>query len=343
MPQQTHQLHMISKVEWKMEMESEAWPSHQHATMHNSPPMISKVEWKMRIVSSAWSPNLHATMHNLPPMISKVGWGVEMISWMWSPHQHATMHNSPTMVSKVGWRMEMKLWASSPYQHATMHNSPTMISRVGWRVQMKPWAWSHHQHATMHNSPSMISKVEWRVEIKSWAWSPHQHTTMHNSPTMISKSRMEWRWYHEYDHPTNTPHCITHWLWFPKQDGGGNRIMSMMTPPTCHNAQLTHYDFQSRMESADTYVEPWAWSPHQCTTMLNSPPIFPKQDGEWRSNHEHNDPPICHNAQLTSYDVQSRTESGDGIMSMTTLSTCHDVQLTSYDFQSGRMRIVSWV
>jgi len=44
--------------------------------------------------------------------------------------------------------------------------------------------------------------------------------------------------------------------------------------------------------------------------------------------------PACHNAQHTSYEFQSRMESGDGIMSMITPSTYHNAQLTHYDFQS---------
>ena len=157
-------------------MESSAWQSHQHATIHNSLSISSNAGWRVEMESSACHFHQHATIHNSPPMICNAGWRVEMESSAWPFYQHATIHNSQTVISNAGWRVEMEssAWAC----HNVQLTSYDLQCRM--RSENEVISMITHQHATIHNSQTMISNAGWSVVIELLAWPPHQHATMHS-------------------------------------------------------------------------------------------------------------------------------------------------------------------
>ena len=170
----------------------------------------------------------------------------------------------------------------------------------------------------MHNSPTMIAKAGWRMDMESSAWSTCQNaqltlydcqSSMKHGHGIISMITV-----------TNMPECTTHPLWLPEQDGEWTwNCQHDQQSPTCQNAQLTHYDFQSRIKNGHGIIS--------MITVINMPECtthqlwLPEQDEEWTWNDQCDESLTCQSAQLTDYDCQSRMKNGHGIISMITITT----------------------
>ena len=130
----------ITHLLWSPEQDEE-WTcddqhdyGHQHASMHNSPPMIAKAGQRMDIGWSAWwqSPTCQNGQLTSYDCQSRTGIGHGIFSMIISPmcknvqltsydcqsriksddqhdhgHQHARMHNSPTVIATVWQTMDM--------------------------------------------------------------------------------------------------------------------------------------------------------------------------------------------------------------------------------------------
>ena len=97
---------------------------------------------------------------------------------------------------------------------------------------------------------------------EEWTWDDqhdysHQHARMHNSPTMIARAGqwMDMRW------------------------------SAWSQSPTCQNAQLTHYDCQSRTKNGHGMISMiTVTTMPECTT---HPLWLPEQDKEWTWDDQH--------------------------------------------------------
>ena len=110
------------------------------ATCHNAQLTAYHFKCKMESgdVLSAWPSHPHATMHNSQPIISNIGWRVEMGSSPWPFKQHATMHKLPSMIYNAGWRVEMN------YQDHHSSNMPQCTTHLLWfSMKNGEWRWSH--------------------------------------------------------------------------------------------------------------------------------------------------------------------------------------------------------
>ena len=167
-----------------------------------------------------------------------------------------------------------------------------MIGRVGWDGTMSI--------ITVTKMPECTTHFLWLVEQdREWIWNceygySHEHATIHNSQPMYNhQSRIK----NEHEiiiimsiiTPSHMPQYTTHILWFPEQDGG------------------------------------WAWN-YQCNhshnaTIYHSPTIVDRV--EWRMDMESwtsSESPKYHNTPLTHYNCQSRIGTGNGTMSIITVT-----------------------
>ena len=110
--------------------------------------------------------------------------------------------------------------------------------------------------------------------------------------------------------------------------------------PTCQNAKLTIYDWQSRMKNGHRIITMiTVTNMLECTT---HPLWLAEQDEEWTWNHQHghghqharmpNSPPMIGRARWR-IDMESSVWSQS--------PTCQIVQLTHYDWQSGDLHQTS--
>ena len=116
-----------------------------------------------------------------------------------------------------GWRWDNQ--NDNCHQHARMHNSPPMIAKVRW-MGMDDQHNPCHQHPRI-NSPPMIARGVWRMYLESSEWSPLLPAMMNNSPPMIAS--MGWR--------------------------VDIRSLTWSLSPTCHDAELTSFDFKSKLKN----------------------------------------------------------------------------------------------
>ena len=157
----------------------------------------------------------------------------------------------------------------------------------------------------------------------------------------------------------NMPECTTHCLWFPEQDKeltlddqhdhghqharmhnslpmisrAGQRIdmewSAWLQSPTCQNAQLTAYDFQSRTKNGHGIISMitvtkipactthWLWFPEQV------------REWTWDDQHDHSQwHAIMHNSQAMIARVEKRMD-----MAVTTMPECttHLLRLPKQD------------
>ena len=216
-----------------------------------------------------------------------------------------------------------------------------MIPRAGQRINMKWSAWLQSQtcqnaHLTAYdfqsksenghgminmiavtNMPACITHQLWLPkEVKEWIWydqhdPSNQYARIHNSPTVMARitPNMNISW--------------SAWSW----------------SSTCHNAQLTHYNCQSRTKNEHRIISMITgtnmpectthclWFPeqnkestwndqqdysHQHATMHNSLAMISRagqrMDKKWLAWLQS---PTCQHAQLTTYDCQSRVKNDD--------------------------------
>ena len=167
-------------------------------------------------------------------------------------------------------------------------------------MQNEEWRWSHqHDHSTnisqcithilcfqsrMDSRDGIISMtipltchisqltsydIQCRMEGGDGIISMTIPPTCHNAQLTAYdiKSRMEnGDWNYQHDHSSNMPQYTTHLLWFPMQDEEWRWVISMTIPLTCHNAQLTAYDFQCMVESKDGVISMTILPTCHCTT-----------------------------------------------------------------------------
>ena len=310
-------------------------PSHQHARMHNSPPMSARAGCRMDMEPSApfQSPTCQNAQLTAYKCQSRMQDGHETMSTI--PVTNIKMHNSPTMSTRGGCRMDMKPWA--PFQSPTCHNAQLTNYECQSRMQ--------NQHETMStipvtNMPECTAHLLWVPEKDAeWTWndehhSSHHHARMHNSPTMSATEgcRMDMKPWAPFQSPTcqsaqltgyeckrrmqnghgtmstipvtNMPKCTTHWLWVPEKDAE------------------------------------WTWnheqhSNHQHPRMHTHQLWFPPQDAEWTLDHEHHS--SHHHARM--HNSPSMSARGGCRMDMKLWApflspTCQDAQLTDYECQS---------
>ena len=232
-------------------------------------------------------------------------------------HQHASMTSPPPMIARAGLRMEIGSSESSEplmCQNAQLtsyncqrrskneHGIISMIRanhmpdcpthQLWFPEQNEERTWGHQnhqsqQHASMHNSPTMIARAGSRMDMESSAWS--DPTTCMNAQLTLydCQSRMKNR--HRIIsmiRATNMPECATHLLWLREQD------------------------------------PKWIWDHpydegHHHARMHNLPSMITRAGSRMdMGSSGSSEPPTCQNAQLTSYDCQSRIKNGYGIIRM---------------------------
>ena len=176
---------------------------------------------------------------------------------------------------------------------------------------------------------------------KEWIWDDqhdhgHQHARMHNSLPMISRAgqRMDMGWSAWSWSSTCQNAQLTHYD-FQSRIKNGHEWSAWLQSPTCQNAQLTSYDFQSRTKNWHGMIS--------MITVTNMPECtthclwFPEQDKEWTWNNQH-DHSNRNSSMHNSLAMISRAGQGMdmGWSAWSQSMTCHNAQLTSYDCQSGK-------
>ena len=190
MPEWTTHLLWVPEQDAEWTWDHKHHSSHQHAWMHNSPPMSARAGCRMDI--KPWAPFQSPTCQNAQLT------NYECQSRMQSGHETMStipVTNMPKCTTHPLWVPEQDAeWTwdhehHSSYQHARMYNSPTISARAGCRVDMKSWA--PFQSPTCQNAQLTDYECQSRMQ--------NGHETMSAIPV------------------TNMPKCTTHTLWDPEQ------------------------------------------------------------------------------------------------------------------------------
>ena len=327
----THQL-------WFPEQDAEWILNHEHHSSHH-----------------------HARMHNSPSMSARGGCRMDMKPW--APFQSQTCQNAQLTDYKCQSRRQN--WHET-ISTIPVANMPECTTHQLWLPkQDEEWTLNHehhfsHHHARMHNSPSMSARGGCRMDMKLWA--PFQSPTCQNAQLTNYEYQRRMQNGHETMSTipvTNMPECTTHWLWVPQMDAEwtlnheqhsscqharmhnsptmsareGCRIDMKPWAPfqssTHHNAQLTDYECQSRMQNQHKTMS--TIPSHQHARLHSSPPMSARAActmsmKPWAPFQS----PTCKNAQLTDYECQSRMQNGHEIIStipVTNMPKCTAHQL----------------
>ena len=162
--------------------------SHQHAKVHNSPPMSTRAGGKL----------------SMKPFLLPTCWNVQLTLYECQSrknHEHETMSSIP------------------------LTNMPECTTHPLWvPEQDEPWAWNHehhvsHQKTRMYSSPAISAQAGCRMCMKPWA--QFQSSTCKNAQLTNYKCQSRMQIGHEIISTipvTNMPEYTTHQLWVPEQD-----------------------------------------------------------------------------------------------------------------------------